>query len=263
MKQGRNENSRNRSSITNSERSSNGFTLLWSMPTEKIHTCIPRGHCIAVREGSKGTVVEQSLRFHDNGNSGAVETALYTALNDPAIMLASLSGEKVVALNSPAESKHLCTIVKEVLKGNSVRSACLLWDLKMERVIAERAVAQLKYQYQHFSPLQDKMLENDGDGVQQNVDYIEEKKNSSRKSSIGFGRDSIDSQVSQFDESQSDPMKETAIHAIVSHQCNPKSIKITSSVKMFEEKNTFFWWKKETTYIYNVCFVSFRLRKAL
>ena len=110
------------------------------MATERIHTCIPRGHCIAVREGSKSTTVDQSLRYHDNGTSGEVETALHSALNDPAIMLASLSGEKIVELNDPEDSKHLYTIVKEVLKGNSVRSTALLWDLKSERLNAETIV---------------------------------------------------------------------------------------------------------------------------
>ena len=54
VKQSRKQKQGKRAKIDTEDNTSNGFTLLWSMPTEKIHTCIPRGHCIALREGSKG-----------------------------------------------------------------------------------------------------------------------------------------------------------------------------------------------------------------
>ena len=46
-------------------------------------------------------------------------------------MLASLSGEKIVELNDPEDSKHLYTIVKEVLKGKfgSIHSFALGFEI--------------------------------------------------------------------------------------------------------------------------------------
>ena len=94
-------------------------------------------------------------------------------MHDPAIMLASLSGEKVVELNSPEESKHICTIIKEVLKGNSVRSTCLLWDLKPEREAAESMIYQLKYQHKHFLPFPKEEEEKEKDNNNSNNNDVE------------------------------------------------------------------------------------------
>ena len=71
-------------------------------------------------------------------------------------------------------------------------------------------------------------------------------------------RGSSTSSMSKLDilENERDPLKERAMKAILSHQCYPHSIKISHSLKMLEEKASFFGGKKKsssfTTYVLNV-----------
>ena len=193
----------------------------------------------------KSTTVDQSLRYHDNGTSGEVETALHSALNDPAIMLASLSGEKIVELNDPEDSKHLYTIVKEVLKGNSVRSTALLWDLKSEKLNAEANVQEMQRQHKKFYKKVKNLLNNEENVVIDNERKSQEYNDTDlvKRTTSTRSEDAINDDVAQ-----NDPLLDRAILSIVSHTCCPNSVEVLDTVKRAEEKGAVLGRKRKNTY---------------
>jgi hypothetical protein len=207
---------------------------------ERIHMAIPRGYCLALREGSI-TQLHRTVRQEESLHSGKVETAMHEALNSPDIMLSSLSGERVVELNDEAEAMNMGLAIRETLKGNSVRYKTLIWDWEKEKLNAEIDVTNLRKEHSNFMKNVYKSSHARKLGVANDA---------GRRSLIDDEEKSVESSGSDLsdDDNGEDPALDRAISRVKEHCVLPTVCEIKGHMKLFETRGRFMGKERRVAY---------------
>ena len=214
-----------------------GLALVWTVPMERIHLAIPRGSCIALREGSGKHIANTMYHASNSHQGGKIENAMHAALSSPEIFAAELSGEKIIQFNNDMEAGHMVEVIQETLGGNNIRTRTLVWDWMEEQKIVEEEIKIKLVQYHQFKRAENASIsaaeysgdieQKDGDpGAPYETEDIEIRK-----------ADEVEEDVLKIlDQSGEDPLKERVILDVKAHKVMPTSGAIVSHTTELETR---------------------------